>query len=119
MEKKFENIKNELFLGGGYSQALFLLEALLCDEKIVKMEDMLGIIGSNFDKKCKQLSKDSIISIDRYDYLAKEGKKYVCLDKDLKFCILEKGKEEWNNVAYVLPYFDIYKAAEICKTNLI
>ena len=44
MEKKFENIKSELFLGGGYSQALFLLEALLCDEKVVKMEDMLRII---------------------------------------------------------------------------
>lgn len=119
MEKKFENIKSELFQGGGYGQALMLLELLICDEGIVKVEDLLKIIGRNFDRKCEQLSKDSIIPIDRYDYLAKEGKKYVCLDKDLKFCILEKGKEEWNNVAYVFPYFDIYKAAEICKTNLI
>ena len=119
MEKKFENIKSELFTGGGYGQALMLLELLICNEGIVKVEDLLKIIGRNFDRKCEQLSKDCIIPIDRYDYLAKEGKKYVCLDKDLKFCILEKGKEEWDNVAYVLPYFDIYKAAEICKTNLI
>ena len=119
MEKKFENIKNELFIGGGYPQATFLLEALLCNEKVVKMEDMLRIIGSNFDRKCEQLSKDCIIPIDRYDYLAKEGRKYVCLDTDLKFCILEKGKEEWANAKFVFPYFDIYKAAEICKTDLI
>lgn len=119
MEKKYDNIKSELFTGGGYGQAMTLLELLLCGEKIVKMEDLLRVIGRNFDIKCEQLSKDSIIPIDRYDYLAKEGKKYVCLDRDLKFCILEKGKEEWNNVAYVFPYFDIYQAAGICKTDLI
>ena len=119
MEKKFENIKNELFVGGGYPQATFLLEALLCNEKVVKMEDMLRIIGRNFDRTCEQLEKDCIIPIDRYDYLAKEGRKYVCLDTDLKFCILEKGKDEWGNAKFVFPYFDIYKAAEICKVNLI
>ena len=119
MEKKYDNIKSELFLGGGYGQALMLLEALLCNDKVVKMEDLLRVVGRNFDIKCEQLHKDCIISIDRYDYLAKDGKKYVCLDKDLKFCILEKGKEEWKNVKFIFPYFDIYKAAEICKTNLI
>ena len=31
MEKKFENIKSELFQGGGYGQALMLLELLICD----------------------------------------------------------------------------------------
>ena len=119
MEKRFENIKNELFLGGGYSQALFLLELLICDDNVVKVEDLLRVIGRNFDRKCEQLSKDSIIPIDRYDYLAKEGRKYVCLDNDLKFCILEKGKDEWVNAKFIFPYFDIYKAAEICKVNLI
>ena len=115
---KFNNVKNELFKDGGYPQAMAILSAIICDDGIIKLRDLLQMIGWHCDDMKEKLEKNYIIPIERYDYLAKVGKKYACLDKDMKFCIREKGKSEWNDVSHVMPYYDIYKAAEILKVNL-
>ena len=115
---KFNNVKNELFKDGGYPQAMAILSAIICDDGIIKLRDLLQMIGWHCDDMKEKLEKNYIIPIERYDYLAKVGKKYACLDKDMKFCIREKGKSEWDDVSHVMPHYDIYKAAEILKVNL-
>ena len=116
--EKFNNVKNELFKDGGYPQAMAILSAIICDDGIIKMRDLLQVIGWHCDGMKEKLEKNCIIPIERYDFLAKDGKKYACLDKDMKLCIREKGKNEWSDVSHVMPYYDIYKAAEILKVNL-
>lgn len=103
-----DKLKQELFVNGKSSAVDALVN--LCSS--FKMEDVLRLIGREYDNIKRQLTTDYIIPIDRYDYLATE-KEYVCLDKNLRFCIKKKGLEEWNDVAYVLPHYDLASAKQI------
>ena len=108
MSKKLENIKHELFSGGGIHQALFLLETLLCcDDNTFNMEDVLRRIGREYDNLNEKLKIRFIIPIVNFDYLAENGKEYVCLDTDLRLCVKKKGDADWHDVAFVMPYADV------------
>lgn len=113
MEKKIEKIVHELYSGGGYGQALMLLSTLIDSKQFPNMEDFLRMVGRRFDEHIEIMEKRTIIPIEMYDYLAENGEKYTCLDKDLKFCVKRKGDSDWKDVAYVMPRFDTTKASDI------
>ena len=107
MDKRTKNITNELFSNGGTSQALFIIETLLCDGNLFSMEEVLRRVGNNFDRLNDKLKVKFITHIANFDFLAEFGREYVCLDTDLRLCVKKKGDMDWNDVTFVLPYADV------------
>lgn len=115
-KERIDNILNNLYSGGGVGQCRSLLYCLL-DSGDIKTSDVFDTIENIIITK-KRCIENFIIPIDRCDYLYQNGEKLACLDKDLKFCVAEKGTPEWDNVAFVMPHYDVNKATSlICSHN--
>jgi hypothetical protein len=112
MENKIEQILNALYSGGGRVQARDLLKFML-DNEDIHPEDVLENIARLLSERKQLLERDSILPINRCDYFLEDGKVYTCLDKELKFCIMKKGTEEWKNVSHVLTKFKPQCAFEL------
>lgn len=112
-----EQIIHLLYDGGGIDQCRGILFNLL-DSGYFDIDLIFNVIA-NILKNNKQIIKENyIIPIDRCDYFLKEGKKYACLDNDLKFCVTEKGSPEWRNVSHVMTQMDVSRALEIINNKL-
>lgn len=111
-QKKIDNICNELYKGGGRGQCRDLIKIMLAEDYI-NPEDVLDAIAQILTERQRTINNGYIIPIDNCDYFLKEGKEYVCLDKDLKFCVKTKGATEWNDVSHVLYKMPVHKAYEL------
>lgn len=111
---KEEQITHLLYEGGGIDQCRGILFNLL-DSGYIDTDLVLDVIENILKNNKRTLKENYIIPIDRCDYFLKEGKKYACLDNNLRFCVAEKGSHEWGNVSHVMPQMDVSRALEIIK----
>ena len=112
MENRIEQILNALYKDGGRGQCKELLKVML-DNGDIYPEDILENISELLSERKRLLARDSILPINNCDYFLEDGKVYTCLDKELKFCIMKKGTEEWKNVSHVLTRFNPQRAFEL------
>mgnify|MGYP003467403387 FL=1 len=111
-QKKIDNICSELYTGGGRGQCRDLIKIMLAEDYI-NPDDALDAIAQILLERKRTINEGYITSIKNCDYFLKEGKPYVCLDKDLKFCIKTKGTPEWNDVSHVLYRMPVQRAHEL------
>lgn len=122
---RIEDIKNNLYTGGGIGQANALLSILLSpyykkDFGIsdINPEDVLTIIGQQISALRKTVRNGGIFPIDVIEttlfknYMQK-GMAYACLDKDLKFCVKHYGEDDWKDITYVFPYMNCSTAFDV------
>lgn len=101
-----------LYEDGGIGQCRSILSNLL-NSDYLDSDLVFDAIKNVFKDNKRTIKENYIIPIDRCDYFLKEGKKYVCLDNDLRFCIAKKGSPKWKNVSHVMTQMDVSRALEI------
>ena len=124
-EKRIEDIKNNLYIGGGAAQAGTILNVMLSsfsNKEFTGVSDIsidlvLSII-SNEIKSLKRIVRDGgIIPIKTFEESFKGLQRphdcYACLDKNLKFCVRHYGEEDWKDILYVFPYMNCNTAFDI------
>ncbi len=112
-----EQIIHLLYDGGGIGQCRSILSNLL-DSDYLDSDLVLDVIKNILKDNKRTIKENYIIPIDRCDYFLNEGKKYACLDNDLRFCVAEKGSPEWRNVSHVMTQMDVSRALEIINNKL-
>ena len=68
------------------------------------------------DNYTRMINETSFVPIELF-MSGKPGHSYPCLDNDLKFCVKRFGTVEWDNVKYVMPYYNKMKAQEIINKH--
>lgn len=118
---RLEELKSILFSGGGTPQAHGLLQNLMSPFSgfpTVNAEDVLRIIGQQIEALRRIMYTGGVVNAQNFLQMMKgcipEGKEYVCLDKDLKFCIREYKRDSFDDVLYIFPYMNLITAHDIC-----
>jgi len=125
-KNRIEDIKNNLYAGGGLGQANVLLSVMLSPYSSknkdfgvsdISPENILEIISRQITELKTTIKNGGIFPIhiieDFYkDYMTK-GMAYACLDKDLKFCVKHYEEEDWKDILYVFLYMNCNTAYDI------
>ena len=124
-EKRIEDIKNNLYIGGGAVQAGNILNVMMSSfsnkeftgASDISIDLVLSII-SNEIKSLKRIVRDGgIVPIKMFENYFKGMIRphdcYACLDKDLKFCVRHYGEEDWKDILYVFPYMNCSTAFDV------
>lgn len=121
--KRLEDIRNNLFLGGGQGQAESLLSILISPYgkdfgvSDFKAEDVLAIIGNQISQLKRTVRDGGIVPIKLFENSFKQCIQkhmgYACLDTNLKFCVKHYGDEDWKDILYVFPYMNINTAYDV------
>ena len=111
-QERIDDIIRNLYVGGGKPQCKDILKHMI-DNDDIDAEDILDNISQLLKERKRSIEQDYIISLEMCDYFLKDGKYYACLDKDLKFCVIKKGSDEWNNVSHVMYKMDIGRARDL------
>ena len=112
---RLENIKNNLYLGGGVGQAHSFLTSLMTGYgKTPDIDPILVLndIGNIIKSYQRLISTSGIVPIKNF-YNGQKHNAYACLDKNLKFCIKHYGEEDWKDILYVFPYMNCMTAFDI------
>lgn len=109
---RIDEIRNNLYNGGGRGQCKDLIKIML-DNEDIRPDDVLSDIAQLLSERKRLLEEDCISPIKHCDYFLEDGKTYTCLDKDLKFCIRKKGTPEWEDVSHVLTRFNAQRAFDL------
>lgn len=110
--KREEQITHLLYDGGGIDQCRGILFNLL-DSDYIETDLVFDVIENILKNNKRTIKENYITPIDRCDYFLNEGKKYACLDNDLKFCVAEKGAPEWAKVSHVMTQMNVSRALEL------
>lgn len=128
-EKRIEDIKNNLYVGGGAAQAGAILNIMMSSfsnkeftgESDISIDLILSTI-SNEIKGLKRVVRDGgIVPIKLFESKFKgcirQHDCYACLDTNLKFCVKHYGEKDWNNILYVFPYMNSMTAFDVSFKN--
>lgn len=119
-ENRIEDIKNNLFCGGGIGQAEALIYHLMDEtsdkDTPLSASCVLRVIANMIDNYTRMINETAFVPVELF-MSGKPGYAYPCLDNDLKFCVMYYGTDDWNYVKYVIPYYNVYKANEIINKH--
>ena len=124
-EKRIEDIKNNLYIGGGAAQAGSILNVMMSsfsNKEFTGASDIsVDLVLSNISQEIKSLKKivrdGGIVPIKMFENyfkgMIRPHDSYACLDKDLKFCVRQYGTENWKDILYVFPYMNCMTAFDV------
>lgn len=124
-EQRIEDIKNNLYAGGGAAQASIILDIMMSSfskkeftgASDISIDSVLSNI-SNEIKTLRRIVRDGgIVPIKMFENhfkgMTRPHDCYACLDKDLKFCVKHYGEEDWKDILYVFPYMNGITAYDV------
>ena len=119
-KEKYENVCTNLFLDGGLYQARDFLYNIMDETSPVgtslNAATVLQDISKMIESYVRIIKQASFIKANNYfGYVT--GKTYPCLTKDMKFVLRKYGTDEWNDVAFIMPYFDVNRANDIINNE--
>ena len=119
LEERYKQLKYDFFLPtehfmGGKGLADDMLLRLI-DEGLFPLETLFSIISTLYTNKERTIKNGGIYKNEKHltEIMLKPHQSYPCLDKSLKFTICQYGTDEWNDVAYFMPYMKVDAAWEI------
>ena len=119
LEERYQQLKKDFFLStehfmGGKGLADDMMLRLI-DEEAFSLESLFSIISTLYKNKEHTIKNGGIYKNQKHltDIMLKPHHSYPCLDKSLKFTIRQYGTDEWNDVAYFMPYMKIDNAWKI------
>ena len=119
LEERYQQLKKDFFLStehfmGGKGLADDLMLRLI-DEEAFSLESLFSIISTLYTSKELTIKNGGIYKNYKYltDVMLKPHHSYPCLDKSLTFTIRQYGTDEWNDVAYFMPYMNVDDAWKI------
>ena len=119
LEERYQQLKKDFFLStehfmGGKGLADDLMLRLI-DEEAFSLESLFSIISTLYTSKELTIKNGGIYKNEKHltDIMLKPHHSYPCLDKSLKFTIRQYGTDEWNDVAYFMPYMKVDDAWKI------
>ena len=128
-EKRIEDIKNNLYIGGGAAQAGVILNVMMSsfsNKEFTGASDIsIDSVLSNISQEIKLLKRivnnGGIVPIKMFENdfkrMIRPHDCYPCLDKDLKFCVKHYGEEDWKDILYVFPYMNSMTAFDVSFKN--
>ena len=115
-EDRINDIKDNLFIGGGIGQAETLMYHLLDstnkDSTSLNASKVLRIIADMIDNYTRIIKYGSFVKVDRCFSLV-DKRTYPCLTNDMQFVLRKYGTPEWEDVEFVMPYLDVNRANDI------
>ena len=119
LEERYQQLKKDFFLStehfmGGKGLADDMMLRLI-DEKAFSIESLFSIISTLYTNKERTIKNGGIYKNEKHltDIMLKPHQSYPCLDKSLTFTIRQYGTDEWNDVAYFMPYMNVDDAWKI------
>ena len=119
LEERYQQLKKDLFLStehfmGGKGLADDMMLRLI-DEEAFSLESLFSIISILYKNKERMIKNGGIYKNEKHltDIMLKPHHSYPCLDKSLTFTIRQYGTDEWNDVAYFMPYMNVDNAWKI------
>ena len=119
LEERYQQLKKDLFLStehfmGGKGLADDMMLRLI-DEEAFSLESLFSIISTLYTNKERTIKNGGIYKNEKHltDIMLKSHHSYPCLDNSLKFTIRQYGTDEWNDVAYFMPYMNVDNAWKI------
>ena len=119
LEERYQQLKNDFFLStehfmGGKGLADNMLLRLI-DDGAFSLESLFSIISTLYTNKERTIKNGGIYKNEKQltDIMLKPHHSYPCLDKSLTFTIRQYGTDEWNDVAYFMPYMNVDDAWKI------
>ena len=119
LEERYQQLKKDFFLStehymGGKGLADDMMLRLI-DEEAFSLESLFSIISTLYTNKKRTIKNGGIYKNEKQltDIMLKPHHSYPCLDKSLTFTIRQYGTDEWNDVAYFMPYMKIDDAWKI------
>ena len=119
LEERYQQLKKDFFLStehfmGGKGLADDLMLRLI-DEEAFSLESLFSIISTLYTSKELTIKNGGIYKNEKHltDIMLKPHQSYPCLDKSLTFTIRQYGTDEWNDVAYFMPYMNVDAAWRI------
>ena len=124
-EKRIEDIKNNLYIGGGAAQAGAILNVMMSSfgqrEFTGHSDISIDTVLLNISQEMKHLKRivldGGIVPIKMFESQFKNSVRphdaYACLDKNLKFCVKHYGEEDWKDILYVFPYMNCMTAFDV------
>ena len=119
LEERYQQLKKDFFLStehfmGGKGLADDLMLRLI-DEEAFSLESLFSIISTLYTSKELTIKNGGIYKNYKHltDVMLKPHQSYPCLDKSLTFTIRQYGTDEWNDVAYFMPYMKVDAAWKI------
>ena len=119
LEERYQQLKKDLFLStehfmGGKGLADDMMLRLI-DEDAFSLESLFSIISTLYTSKELTIKNGRIYKNEKHltDIMLKPHQSYPCLDKSLTFTIRQYGTDEWNDVAYFMPYMNVDAAWKI------
>ena len=119
LEERYQQLKKDFFLStehfmGGKGLADDLMLRLI-DEDAFSLESLFSIISTLYTSKELTIKNGGIYKNQKHltDIMLKPHQSYPCLDKSLTFTIRKYGTDEWNDVAYFMPYMNVDNAWKI------
>ena len=119
LEERYQQLKNDFFLStehfmGGKGLADNMLLRLI-DDGAFSLESLFSIISTLYTNKERTIKNGGIYKNEKQltDIMLKPHHSYPCLDKSLTFTIRQYGTDEWNDVAYFMPYMNVNAAWRI------
>ena len=119
LEERYQQLKKDFFLStehfmGGKGLADDMMLRLI-DEKAFSIESLFSIISTLYKNKERTIKNGGIYKNQKHltDIMLKPHHSYPCLDKSLTFTIRQYGTDEWNDVAYFMPYMNVDDAWKI------
>ena len=119
LEDRYKQLKNDFFLstehfmgGKGFADDMLLR---LIDEEPFSLQSLFSIISTLYKNKARTIQHGGIYKNEKHltDIMLKPHQSYPCLDKSLTFTIRQYGTDEWNDVAYFMPYMNVDDAWKI------
>ena len=119
LEERYQQLKKDLFLStehfmGGKGLADDMMLRLI-DEDAFSLESLFSIISTLYTSKELTIKNGGIYKNYKHltDVMLKPHHSYPCLDKSLTSTIRQYGTDEWNDVAYFMPYMNVDDAWKI------
>ena len=119
LEERYQQLKKDFFLStehfmGGKGLADDMMLRLI-DEEAFSLESLFSIISTLYTSKELTIKNGGIYKNQKHltDIMLKPHQSYPCLDKSLTFTIRQYGTDEWNDVAYFMPYMNVDAAWKI------
>lgn len=121
--ERIEDIKNNLYLGGGKGQADSLIATMLSPygknfgQSDIDVHTTLTSISAQIRSLKQTVLSGGIVPIKIFENSFKRTIQnympYACLDNDLKFCVKHYGEKDWKNIKYVFPYMHTTTAFDV------
>ena len=128
-EERIQDIKNNLYVGGGAGQANVLLNVMMSSfsqreftgYSDISVDNVLSNISQEM-KHLKRVVRDGgIVPIkffeSQFKGCVRQHDCYACLDKNLKFCVKHYGEKDWKDILYVFPYMNSMTAFDVSFKN--